>query len=82
MVEVKKRVDFIVLAALILPVGFLFTRTRRLHKKIEPPPVKVRREFIVIKAEDLYPQPPPEPVEPEEPEVSAEPPEPSEALAQ
>jgi hypothetical protein len=36
----------------MLPVGFLFSRTRRLHRKIEPPAVKVHRQFIIIKATD------------------------------
>jgi hypothetical protein len=45
-------VDFIIIAVLIVPVGWLFTATRRMHKKIEPPAVKVVRTFIVIQAGD------------------------------
>jgi hypothetical protein len=53
MLKQEKRLDFIIIAALMLPVGWLFKATRRMRKRIEEPEPKVVREYIVLREEDL-----------------------------
>jgi hypothetical protein len=49
----EKRVDFLIFIVIMASVMWLFAATRRLHRKIAPPEVKVGRTFIIIKGSDI-----------------------------